>query len=397
MSGLQKNVASQKWRVFAFNTTTGVAVTGDAANITAKIAKDWGTATASNDTNPTEVEDGYYLFDLTQAESNADVLDFYPESSTANVQVIGTPGTIFNVAENFQALGIETDGDLTKVNTLDGHTPQTADHTTGIADIPTVTEFEARTLLAASYFDPAADTVANVTTVATLTGHTPQTADHAAAIADIPTVAEFNARTLAAAAYFDPAADTVANVTTVATLTGHTAQSADNNTLLVAISGYLDTEIAAILANTNELQTDWANGGRLDVILDARSSQATADAIETNTQDIQSRLPAALVTGRMSSDAVAISGSTDAADKLEESAETMILAQATGGTTTTITTTDITEATADHLNGRIVIFRDGTLSKQATDITDYSFSGGTATLTVTALTEAPTTENFIVV
>lgn len=35
------------------------------------------------------------------------------------------------------------------------------------------------------------------------------------------------------------------------------------------IGGYLDTEIAAILADTNELQTDWANGGRLDLILDA--------------------------------------------------------------------------------------------------------------------------------
>lgn len=39
-----------------------------------------------------------------------------------------------------------------------------------------------------------------------------------AAIADVPTVAEFEARTLPAANYFDPAADTVVNVTTVATV-----------------------------------------------------------------------------------------------------------------------------------------------------------------------------------
>jgi hypothetical protein len=125
--GLQKNVASQKWRVFAFNTTTNAAVAGDAANITAKIAKDWAAATATNDVNPTEVEDGYYVFDLLQAETNADVLDLYPESSTSNVQVIGVPGTIFTVPDNFPDLGIETDGDLTKVNTLDGHTAQTGD------------------------------------------------------------------------------------------------------------------------------------------------------------------------------------------------------------------------------------------------------------------------------
>lgn len=52
-------------------------------------------------------------------------------------------------------------------------------------DPPTNAEMIARTILAANYFDPAADTVANVTTVATLTGHTPQTADHTANIAAI--------------------------------------------------------------------------------------------------------------------------------------------------------------------------------------------------------------------
>lgn len=47
-----------------------------------------------------------------------------------------------------RTLGVESDGDLTKVNTLDGHTAQTADHTAGIADIPTVAEFNARTVSA---------------------------------------------------------------------------------------------------------------------------------------------------------------------------------------------------------------------------------------------------------
>lgn len=38
-------------------------------------------------------------------------------------------------------------------------------------------------------------------------------------------------------------------------------------------------DITAILADTNELQTDWADGGRLDAILDARASQASVDAL----------------------------------------------------------------------------------------------------------------------
>lgn len=46
---------------------------------------------------------------------------------------------------------------------------------------------------------------------------------------------------------------------------------------LSTIAGYLDTEIAAILADTNELQTDWANGGRLDLLIDA--IKAVTDAL----------------------------------------------------------------------------------------------------------------------
>jgi hypothetical protein len=55
----------------------------------------------------------------------------------------------------------------------------------------------------------------------------------------------------------------------------------------------------------------------LNATVSSRATQTTADAIEADTQDIQSRLPAALVGGRMSSDAVAISGSTAAADAVE--------------------------------------------------------------------------------
>lgn len=182
--GLQKNIAGQKWRVFAFNKTNGNALAGDAANITAKIAKDWAAAAATNDVNPTETEDGYYLFDLTQAESNADALDLYPESSISNIQVIGVPGSQFPAPANFPDLGIETDGDLTKVNTLNLHTAQTGDGfarlgapagasvSADIADVPTVAELNARTLVAASYFDPAVDAVATVTAVTNAVGIT---------------------------------------------------------------------------------------------------------------------------------------------------------------------------------------------------------------------------------
>lgn len=125
--GLQKNVASQKWIVFAFDRTNNTPKTGDAANITANLRLDGGAANAVDDTNPTELEDGYYVFDITQAEANADLILMTPVSGTANIQVIGVPGAVYTVAPNFNAMGIESDGDLTKVNLLNGHTPQTGD------------------------------------------------------------------------------------------------------------------------------------------------------------------------------------------------------------------------------------------------------------------------------
>lgn len=176
--------------------------------------------------------------------------------------------------------------------------------------------------------------------------------------------------------------------------------SALNDPTAAAIRAEIDsnsTQLAAIVADTNELQTDWANGGRLDLILDARAAQTTADAIETDTQDIQSRLPAALVGGRMDSDVSAISTSTDAADKLEASAETIETGAAQTGTlSTTQMTTNLTEATDDHYIGRVIIWTSGVLLRQATDITDYD--GASKMLTYTAVTEAPSNgDTFIIV
>jgi len=90
-----KNVASQYWIVFAFDRTDNTPKTGDAGNITAKIKINNAAAGASDDTNPTEIEDGYYVFTLTQAETNGDMLSILPESTTANIQVIGCPEVVF--------------------------------------------------------------------------------------------------------------------------------------------------------------------------------------------------------------------------------------------------------------------------------------------------------------
>lgn len=93
-----KNVAA-KFMVFAFDATTNVPKTGDAANITAYVSKDYGTVTVLADTSATEMDatnaPGYYLFDAAQGETNGDCLMVSGKSSTANIKILGAPAVIY--------------------------------------------------------------------------------------------------------------------------------------------------------------------------------------------------------------------------------------------------------------------------------------------------------------
>jgi len=86
-----KNVAGQKIAVFAWDNASGAPKTGDAANISAQISIDGGTTAATNDTAPTELDatdaPGIYLFDMTQAESNGDLIILSAVSSTADIDL----------------------------------------------------------------------------------------------------------------------------------------------------------------------------------------------------------------------------------------------------------------------------------------------------------------------
>lgn len=164
----------------------------------------------------------------------------------------------------------------------------------------------------------------------------------------------------------------------------------DWNTVVPDAAGVAPT--AAEVVNEWETQSQADPTGFHVNVLEVGGTNQTAGDIIADTNDIQSRLPAALASGRMSSDSVAISGSTDAADKLEASAETIVADSVDTGYSETTTTfkgggTATLSAVNDHYNGRIVIFTSGTLANQATDITDYD--GSTKVFTVTALTSAP--------
>lgn len=126
-----QNGTITRWIVFAFEdsggSNPGKPVTSDSANITAEISKDGAAPASLTDTNPTEIGDGFYAFDISATESDADLLLLVPSSSTANVSVIPCPAAIYTTPENFNVLGIESDGDLTKVNELHGQTAQSGD------------------------------------------------------------------------------------------------------------------------------------------------------------------------------------------------------------------------------------------------------------------------------
>jgi hypothetical protein len=65
--------------------------------------------------------------------------------------------------------------------------------------------------------------------------------------------------------------------------------------------------------------------------------------------------------------------------------------------TTSVMDTDITEATADHFNGRVLIFTTGALAQQATLITDYALTSGRGRFTFSTLTEAvPNGTEFVI-
>ncbi len=111
---------------------------------------------------------------------------------------------------------------------------------------------------------------------------------------------------------------------------------------------------------------EWQDGGRLDLLLDA--IKVITDAL-----------------------------TAAAAAKLATSSGTIVTGAAEAGTlSTTQMTTDLSEATNDHYNGRIIIWTSGVLQNQVTDITGYT--GVTGLLTFTAITEAPgIADSFIIV
>ena len=131
------------------------------------------------------------------------------------------------------------------------------------------------------------------------------------------------------------------------------------------------------------------------------SVSADIAAVQADTDNLQTRIPAALVGGRMDANLGAISTSATAADNLERSTLGIVTGTVgAGSSTTSIVTSALAPAAAviDQYKGRIVTFDSATttanLRGQSTDITTNTALG---VLTVTALTTAPVSGDTFVI
>lgn len=129
--------------------------------------------------------------------------------------------------------------------------------------------------------------------------------------------------------------------------------------LPISDAGGLDLD--SKLANTNEVTaarmgalTDWINGGRLDLILDdilldtGTTLQGELDGIQADTEDIQSRLPAALTgDGNIKADTLRIGGTLQTANDVGADVDAILVDTAEIGAAGA----GLTEAggTGDHL------------------------------------------------
>jgi hypothetical protein len=248
---------------------------------------------------------------------------------------------------NFSQLAIEISTGKITVGTNDDKTGYSSSGT--ITTLDGLNDVAATDIVSAGAITTLTGAVVNVDTLTTYTGNTPQTADHTAGIADIPTVAEFNARTLLAAAYFDPAADTVANVTTVATTTTNTDMRGTDNALLAASINLT----AGAVDNVTTVATTTALTGKTGFSLSAAGDQSIADLIlpPTNTAypDIEFLFVAASdhvtpVTGATGT------GVTRSIDGSAFGAGTGTLAEVASGIYQY-------DASAADMNGKIITFR----------------------------------------
>lgn len=197
---------------------------------------------------------------------------------------------------------------------------------------------------------------------------------------------------------FDDFVDAAGKVTLTGTQTFNNTGTWTGN-----IVGTVST-LTTYTGNTPQTGDSFARIGATGSGLTTLATAAALATVQADTDDIQTRLPAALTAnGNMKSDVLRVNGTVQTAGDLAalinalQLYTTHVVARCTVSgvpTTTSIPTSACSPsgAVADQFKGRIIIFDNDTttaaLRGQATDITASS-AAATPTFTVTALTTAP--------
>jgi len=177
-------------------------------------------------------------------------------------------------------------------------------------------------------------------------------------------------------------------------------------------SGFANTtdSLEAIRDKQTDIETDTAEIGAAGAGLTDLGGMSTSMKAEVNTEADTAISDAALSTAAnlATVDTVvdAIKVITDALGATAAARLALTMGASPTGTvdntsftptTTQFEADDITEATADHYIGRIILFTSGVLNEQATDITDYSLQGSNGRFRVTSLTEAPGNDDTFII
>lgn len=136
---------------------------------------------------------------------------------------------------------------------------------------------------------------------------------------------------------------------------------------LSTLSGYVDTEVAAIKAKTDSLTF---------------TTPGVVDASAT-------------ISGTVDANVTQIAGSATAATNLRYSALTMKAGTVQAGSSATSIVTNLTESTTDLFKTRIILFYSGGAAYGAGEITAYN--GTSKTLTVSGLPVTPSTSDTFVI
>lgn len=326
-----------------------------AATLDSEISKDGGTfADCTNEATEIATSSGMYFLDLTSTEMDADTVAIIVKTGTAGAKT--TPIVMYpEEVGDFRADVVQVSGDTTAADNAEAFFDGTGYAGTNNV-IPTVT-----TTTTATNVTTVNGLAANVITAASMA------ADASAEIAD---------------AVWDEDA------------TGHQTQGTFGQAIGDPVA---DADTIWGLVNTN-----------LDATVSSRASSAALATVQADTDDIQTRLPAALVSGRMDSSVGAVAtGAITAAAIADGAIDRATFAADTGlqtirsntaqaGAAGTITLDASASATDDFYNDNVILLTGLTGVGQIRGITDYVGATKVATIKPNWATTPDATTTFAI-